>query len=60
MEHLTLPILFAKACVWLMKKSNMTCIILRISIIKGFFLLLLYLNARLTGTITYPLIFSVN
>ena len=36
MENLTLPILFAKACVWLMKKSNMTCIILRISIIKGF------------------------
>jgi len=60
MEKLTFAILFAKACVWLMKKSNVTCIILRIPIMKGYFLLLLYLNARLTGTITYPLIFSVN
>ena len=36
MEKLTFAILFAKACVLLMKKSNMTYIILRIPIIKGF------------------------
>ena len=52
LEKLTFAILFGKACVLLMKKkSNKTYIIL---------LLLLYLNVRLTGTITYPLIFSVN
>ena len=42
MEKLTFAILFAKACVWLMKKSNMTCIISRIPIIKGFFIALIY------------------
>ena len=56
MEKFTFAILCAKACVWLMKKSNTTCIISRIPIIKGFFLLLLYLNVHLTGTITYLLI----
>ena len=42
MEKLTFAILFAKAYVWLMKKSNMTCIISRIPIIKGFFIALIY------------------
>jgi len=41
--------MFAKACVWLMKKSNMTCIILRISIIKGFFFIALISKCPFNG-----------
>ena len=60
MEKLTFAILFAKACVLLMKKKQYNIYYLMHSHHTRILLLLLYLNVRLTGTTTYPFIFSVN
>jgi hypothetical protein len=60
MEKLTFAILLAKACVLLMKKKQYDIYYFTHSHHKRILLLLLYLNVRLTGTITYPLIFPVN